>query len=199
MTDRLSHSQFERLAADILPALRGRLTRRFKDAYLADSVATDSLSAAWDKYQADPEYFTTNDLAGWMGRLASWRALDDLRRRNKTAALAEEHQGEDEEAAKAPDAPAVAPDTSALEWLQTLVYHAVQSLPVEDRFLLEGMSYESLTDQAMGVTLFGEADGTAQARGLRVFRRRQRALGRLRDRLLEWGFDEEAWRAGLAV
>ena len=196
MTDSLTTRQFERLATEALPAIRDHITRRYKDAFLADAVAADSLSAAWAHHLADPTFFDSTDPAVWMGRRANWRALDDLRRRNKTAALVEEHQGDGpEEPARAPDAPAVAPDGAALEALQAFVFDALRSLAAEDRFLLEGMSYDSLTDQALGLAIYGDSDGSPQARGLRVFRRRQKALGRLRDALLERGFDEKAWLA----
>jgi hypothetical protein len=43
------------------------------------------------------------------------------------------------------------------------------------------------------------SDGTVEARGLRVWRRRRQAEARLRDGLLERGLDPNGWGIGQAV
>jgi predicted RNA polymerase sigma factor len=200
-TSPLTRRQFERLAASAHLIIFHRLARRYRDAYLADSVTTDSLTAAWQKWSEDPGFFSNHNLTNWATQRATWRALDDLRRRSKSAALVEEHQGdESEEPAKAPDAPAIAPEQAAeREMRNQLVYATIQGMSAEDRFLLEGMLYDGLTDQAMGAMLFGEGSGTAAALGLRIFRRRQKAMARLRERLVRQGFDENDLLAAQAV
>lgn len=188
----LTRPQIESVISDALPEIQRRMESRLRDKFLADEMAADSVSAAWEQWLADPAYFHGRDLVGWATQRARWRAVDVLRRRSRFAPLADEQQGD--EANKAPDSPAIAqPDRTAREEMRRLVYEAILLLAPDERRLLEGMAYDNLTDQAMGTALYGAQDGTAQARGLRVFRRRQRALARLGQLLMERGFDAEAW------
>ena len=195
----LTDSQIEDALAAALPRVARAMEASLRDKSLADEMASDSVSAAWEQWRRNPAYFAGRDLVGWATQRARWRATDTLRRRLRSAPLAEEHSHEESDA-KAPEVPAASqPDRAAREELHRFVYETVQMLEPEDRQLLEGMAYDNLTDQAMGNALYGPQDATQQARGLRVFRRRQRALARLGQLLREHGFDAEAWAAGQAV
>ena len=193
----LSLEQIEAALETALPRIVRVMEARLRDKSLAEESATDSVSAAWEQWRHDPAYFACHDLVRWATQRADWRATDALRRRARSVRLAEEHPA-DEDGARTADAPALAqPDGSAREALQRLVYDSVRQLKPLERTVLEGMAYDNLTDQAMGTALYGEADGTAQARGLRVFRRRQRALIRLGQLLRARGI--ASWAEGLAV
>ena len=79
------------------------------------------------------------------------------------------------------------PADQARQGTQTLVWECLQRLDADDRDLLCASYYDDLSDQAIGATYY--ADGTDTARGLRVWRRRQKAQARLRDLLLEAGHE----------
>ena len=170
--DSSSWSEFERSLAAAYPVIYRRLAGRYRDPQLAEEVAWDSLTRAFEKLRDDPHYFDERNLTEWSSRLAAWRALDRLRERS--------HAGEPSE-----DRPAQVPDRPAA---QALVWECLGRLDADDRDLLCSSYYDGLSDQAIGAERY--ADGTDTARGLRVWRRRQKAQARLRDLLLEAGYED---------
>ena len=171
--------EFERALATAYPVICQRLTGRYHDPQLAEEVAWDSLTRAFEKVCEDPHYFDERNLTEWSSQLAGWRALDRLRRRSRTPSLVgdpfEEGHGVDR---------SVEPGR---EGTQELVWECLQRLDADDRDLLCASYYDDRSDQAIGAARY--ADGTDTARGLRVWRRRQKAQARLRDLLLETGYE----------
>jgi DNA-directed RNA polymerase specialized sigma24 family protein len=171
-SDGSSRPEFERALAAAYPVIYRRLAGRYRDPQLAEEVAWDSLTRAFEKLRDDPHYFDERDLTDWSSRLAAWRALDRLRERSRA--------GDPFEDGPAPEAGRQ--DTQALVW------DCLQRLDADDRDLLCASYYDGLSDQAIGAARY--ADGTDTARGLRVWRRRQKAQARLRDLLLEAGYED---------
>ena len=170
---------FERALATAYPVIFRRLAGRYRDPQLAEEVAWDSLTRAFEKLQADPTYFDERNLTEWSSQLAGWRALDRLRKRSRVPSLV----GDPFEDGHGVDRPVEEGRQDA----QTLVWECLQRLDVDDRDLLCASYYDGLSDQAIGATHY--AEGTDTARGLRVWRRRQKAQARLRDLLLEAGYE----------
>lgn len=179
---------FEKAIEAALPVLFQRLTRRYGDEQLAEEVSWDCLTQAYEVWRADPHYFANRDLTAWSSQRASWRALDQLRERGRFAPLAEEYLEEGENV----HAPLIDPrDDEAgrrLERDREVVFTSLRQLDEQDRDILEGYYYDDLTDQEIGAQLYGQ-DGSEQARGLRVWRRRQKAHARLETILVDNGID----------
>jgi DNA-directed RNA polymerase specialized sigma24 family protein len=192
----MSRSSFEQSLANSFPVVFRRLTTRFGDEQLAEEVSLDCLSQAFELWRLDPAYFATHDLTAWASRRATWRALDRLRERARHRPLPEERSDDDRAVA------AVLPLREAAAEQVTrdreLTWQALQKLAPEDRAVLVAWYYDQLSDQEIGAALYGAGNGTAQARGLRVWRRRQRARARLRDLVIAEGVDAADW-GGLAV
>lgn len=186
---------FEESLAATYPVLFNRLARRFGDEQLAEEVSQDCLSQAFEKWLAHPNYFATHDLTAWTSRRAAWRALDRLRERGRHRPLPEERPLDDEQERGLAAALAVPQSDEAERVMRDrhLTWEALQRLAPEDRDLLLAWFYDHRSDQEIGSDLFGEDDGTAQARGLRVWRRRQRAQARLKDLLIDVGIDPADW------
>lgn len=192
---KLSRSAFEQSLATSFPVVFRRVHTRFGDAQLAEEVSLDCLAQAFEQWRVDPGYFATRDLTAWASRRATWRALDRLRDRARHRPLPEER----EDGATLAYAPRhEAPSAEALRDRE-LTWAALGGLPAEDRDILIAWYYDQRSDQDIGEALYGAENGTAQARGLRVWRRRQRAQGRLRDALIARGIDPADWGCGLAV
>jgi len=169
--DGFSWPDFEHAIASAYPVIYRRLAGRYHDPQLAEEVAWDSLTRAFEKLCDDPHYFDERNLTEWSSQLAGWRALDRLRRRTRTPSLA----GAD------------CRIEPGQQDAQALVWECLQRLDADDRDLLYASYYDDLGDQAIGVARY--TDGTETARGLRVWRRRQKAQARLRDLLLEAGYE----------
>lgn len=195
----MSRPAFEQSLAATWPVVVHRVRARFGDAQLAEEVSLDCLSRAFELWRTDPGYFTARDLTAWATRRAAWRALDRLRDRGRHRPLPEERAEDGDEGAPLRWAPRVAarPDEAARDC--QLAWAALGRLPAEDREILLAWYYDQRSDQEIGAALYGAATGTAQARGLRVWRRRRRAQGRLREALLAEGVEPADWGGGLAV
>ena len=188
----MSRPELEKSLAQAYPVVFHRVSARFKDPQLAEEVSVDSLSKAFEKWQNDPGYFQTHDLTAWSSRLAAWRALDRLRERTRHRPLPEESLDRDEAAPCSAVTPRRenAPESRARDW--EITWDCIEQLEAEDRVIVSGYYYDGLTDQELGDALFGASSST-QANGLRVWRRRQRAHDRLRERLIEGGIDPAEW------
>jgi RNA polymerase sigma factor (sigma-70 family) len=186
-SERLTDRAFEKALEAALPVIFQRLARRYGDEQLAEEVSWDCLTQAYEVWRADPHYFANRDLTAWSSQRASWRALDKLRERARFAPLAEDHPDDGEPA----HAPLIDPrDDEAARRLQRdreVTFASLAQLPDQDREILEDYYYDGLTDQEIGAQLY--EDGSEQARGLRVWRRRQKAHARLETILVENGID----------
>jgi DNA-directed RNA polymerase specialized sigma24 family protein len=180
---------FAQALQEAFAVLRARLTRRYGDPQLAEEISWDCLTRAYEVWRDDPAFFAHRDLTSWTGQRATWRALDRLRERGRFAPLAEEHSGDASEGAAAPlaDPADAAAERRRLRDRQ-VTWRALQRLEAQDREILEGYYYDDLTDQQIGSRLYGD-EGSEQARGLRVWRRRRKAQERLRTLLEEGGID----------
>jgi RNA polymerase sigma factor (sigma-70 family) len=185
------HATREELDADLAaawPVVFNRLAARFRDPQLADEVSSDALARAWEKWAESPDYFTAHDLTTWSTRRGTWKALDQLRQRLRQRPLPDE-QGESETGRTA-GRPRWESASHERERTVELVWACLQRLPEPERSALVAHHYDGLTDQEVGSVLFGE-QGTPQARGLRVWRLRQRGYALLRDELVRAGAGEE--------
>lgn len=197
----MSRDQFEAEAEAARPVVVRRVKARFKDEQLADEVTQDCLTDAARRWEVFPTYFVARSLLAWVTQRAYWRAQDRLEGRGRLAPLADEHDGdESDDRVKTPEAYAVAtPINTDREQTWQQVHDALGELDDQDRTIIVLSYFDHLTDQAIGTRLYGADDGTPQARGLRVFRRRQKAQKLVGEILLARGFDLEAWLASLAV
>ncbi|MGL4549596.1 MAG: RNA polymerase sigma factor [Gemmataceae bacterium] len=192
----MTWEQIDREMRAARPLVIQRVRTRFGDPQLSEEVAHDCLIAAWMEWRADPCYFVTHSLLAWATQRAYWRALDRLADRARFAPLADEHAADGGDGVKTPEAYPVAREPDAeREQVWGMVHEAVAALPEADQDLVERYHWEGMTDKAIGDLLYGTSDGTAQARGLRVFRQRDRAHGRLRELLLGRGYDPETGQA----
>jgi DNA-directed RNA polymerase specialized sigma24 family protein len=182
----MSPEAFERAIHAALPVLYQRLFGRFRDPQLADEVSRDCLSQAFELWRNDPAYFLKHDLTAWGSVRANWRAIDRLRQRARNAPLPDESPYDERPVATA--CPRLDPhnDPHVLDRLAT--WEAINRLDELDRLVLIGHYYDGRSDQDLGAELFGE-EGTRTARGLRVWRIRQRAQARLRDLLQAVGVE----------
>jgi RNA polymerase sigma factor (sigma-70 family) len=178
---------FEQVLADAYPVVFHRLASRFRDEQLAEEVSSDSLARAWELHRDDPDYFRTHDLAAWATRRASWRAVDRLRDRTRRPSLPEEPL--DGQPAGFRTLRERDPERDADR--ETL-RDCLERLPDRDRALLLAHYWDGLTDQQLGAALYG-ATASPQALGLRVWRGRRQAEGRLRDLLVLAGLDPADW------
>jgi DNA-directed RNA polymerase specialized sigma24 family protein len=169
----VSPPDLERALAAAYPVIYRRLAGRYRDPQLAEEVAWDSLTRAFEKLRDDPHYFDERDLTEWSSRLAALRALDRLRDRSRSG----------EPLVDCPGGEPARHDDPALVW------ECLGRLDAADRDLLCSSYYDGLSDQAIGAERY--ADGTDTARGLRIWRRRQKAQARLRDLLLEAGYEPD--------
>jgi len=197
----MTRDQFESESEVARPIVVRRVRARFRDEQLADEVTQDCLADASRKWQMFPAYFLVRSLLAWVTQRAYWRAQDRLEERSRFAPLAEEHAGDEgDDRVKTPEAYAVAtPVNTEREQTWQQVHDALGQLDEQDRRIIELSYFDQMTDQAIGTRLYGEDDGTPQARGLRVFRRRQKAQKQVGEILLAHGFDLEAWLASLAL
>ena len=173
---------------DAFVTVSARLTRRFGDPQLAEEVSWDCLTQAYEVWRNDPLFFANRDLTSWTSQRANWRALDRLRERGRHAALAEEHPGESGEGVVALIDPTDAEAERRTIRDRHITWRSLQRLTDQDRQILESYYYDNRTDQEIGTDLFGD-QGSEQARGLRVWRRRRKAHERLKTLLLENGID----------
>lgn len=154
----------------------------YGDSQLADEVTGDALSRAWQQGQGRPGLFDSPaHLLNWTKQTARWEAVNQLRRRGRLRPLPEGDGADDNPARR----PLEAGGPGPREQERQLVWDSLQSLPPAERAILEGHYYEGNTDVELGTRLYGDR-GTAQARGLRVWRLRQRAEQHL-ARLLRRG------------
>jgi DNA-directed RNA polymerase specialized sigma24 family protein len=194
----MSQSALEQALSEAFPVLYHRLNSRYRDPQLAEEVSWDCLTQAFEQWREDPGYFTRHDLTAWSSRRANWRAVDRLRERGRHSPLPEEHpQEEDQYPAAFARATRTDPEEERIAADRVRAWEALQTLDERDRYLLTEHFYESTSDQVLGRELFGD-DASVQAVGLRVWRLRQKALGRLQEKLLEAGIDAEDW-GGQAV
>jgi RNA polymerase sigma factor (sigma-70 family) len=192
----MSREALTRAVEQAFPVIFQRLERRFRDPQLAEEVSRDCLSEAFERWQKDPAFFTHHDLTAWTSTRAGWRAIDRLRQRNRHATLPDEHPT-DENRPLATGLSRFDPDAEQRLEERRRTWEALQLLDELDRRVLIGHYYDGRSDQDLGTELFGES-GTLTARGLRVWRLRQKAQARLRDLLLAGGIDAEA-SSGQAV
>ncbi len=194
----MSQAALERALQEAYPVLFHRLNSRYHDPQLAEEVSWDCLTQAFELWQEDPGYFSHHDLTAWSSRRANWRAVDRLRERGRHAPLPEE-QGLDDDrpAVGLSEASREGPDAERIALDRARTWEALQGLDEQDRHLLAEHFYDGRSDQSLGAELFGDT-ASAQALGLRVWRLRQKALGRLEERLLDAGIDPEDW-GGQAV
>jgi DNA-directed RNA polymerase specialized sigma24 family protein len=171
------------------PVISQRLMTRYGDAQLAEEISWDCLTHAFETWNEDPSYFENRDLTAWTSQRATWRALDRLRERTRFLPLAEEHNGEHDESVAAVrfEAPDSFGERGRLRDRQ-ITWECLHQLDEEDRLILLGYYYDGLTDQEIGTALYGD-EGSEQARGLRVWRRRQKAHDKLRTLLVASGVD----------
>lgn len=181
---------FEEALEATFSMVRDRLTRRFGDEQLAEEVSWDCVTQAYEAWRGDPTFFAERDLRAWTSQRALWRALDRLRERGRFVPLSEEHSSGNEGEAGGPAQLSVTDEETMRQWERDrqLTWNSLQQLPSADRELLEQYYYEERTDQEIGAQLYGE-EGSEQARGLRVWRRRQKALTQLEKILIENGLD----------
>lgn len=178
---------FEEALLAALPVVFERLARRYGDEQLAEEVSWDCLTRAFEVWLDDPEYFTAHDLTRWTSNRANWRALDVLRKRSRHAPLGDA-RGEDADHIASLADPREGEAARRLESEREAVFAGVQRLEEQDRAIVEGYYYDGHTDQEIGGLLYGD-EGSEQARGLRVWRRRQKAQAQLRTILVEEGID----------
>jgi DNA-directed RNA polymerase specialized sigma24 family protein len=166
-----------------------RLRARYGDPQLAEEISWECLTHAFEVWREDPSYFDQRDLTAWTSQRATWRALDRLRERTRFLPLAEEHNGEADESATAArvEAKDEVGERGRLRDRQ-ITWECLNQLDEEDRLILLGYYYDGLTDQEIGTALYGN-EGSEQARGLRVWRRRQKAHNKLRTMLVANGID----------
>ena len=182
----MSPQAFERAIDEAFPVLYQRLNSRFHDPHLADEVSRDCLSQAFELWRDDPAYFLSHDLTAWTSVRANWRAIDRLRARSRHAPLPDENPYDDRPVATA--APRLDRHNDPAAEDRELTWEAINRLNDLDRRVLIGHYYDGRSDQDLGTELFGK-EGTVTARGLRVWRIRQRAQARLRDLLVAVGFE----------
>lgn len=186
MSDRaMSREAFQSALAAAQSVLFQRLHSRYRDPQLAEEVSADCLSQAYELWHRDPAYFLEHDLTAWGSVRANWRAIDRLRARSRHAPLPDENPPDDRPLATASRTldPHDDPDVLA----RLAAWEAIARLDELDRRVLIGHYYDGRSDQDIGTELFGHV-GTVTARGLRVWRIRQRAQARLRDLLAADGF-----------
>lgn len=179
---------FERSLQEAFVVLRARLTRRYHDPQLAEEVSWDCLTQAYEVWRRDPSFFANRDLTAWTGQRATWRALDRLRERGRFAPLAEDQNAKPGDNIAVLIDPTEAEDERRLARDRQTTWRSLQQMDDQDRAILEGYYYDEQTDQQIGSRLYGD-EGSEQARGLRVWRRRRKAQERLRTLLEENGID----------
>lgn len=178
---------------DARPVIVRRVKLRYGDEELGDSLAQTCLIAAWEQWREDPAYFLDHDLAGWATCRAYWRAKDHLNDRARFAPLADEHAADDGDGrVKTPEAYAIAtePDVERHQVWEA-VHECLARLPDDQRAVVERHFFDGMTDQEQSDLLFGDDGRSRQARGLSVFRMRHAVLRRMRDLLLERGYDPQ--------
>lgn len=155
----------------IRPRITERLTRRFSDAQLAEECTWEALVKAFETQQSNPDTFYAEgaSLEGWVYRRASWRIVDELRYRERFQSI--EGLKEDDWLQTTADTV----DTSTEDTLRD----CMAALGEQERSILASYHFDGMTDQEIGTALYGE-EGTAQNRGLKVWRMRQRVYGRMR-------------------
>jgi DNA-directed RNA polymerase specialized sigma24 family protein len=178
---------FEEEIQAALPVVYQRLTRRYGDEQLAEEVSWDCLTQAYEVWRSDPGYFANRDLTRWTSNRANWRALDVLRQRARLTPLAED-RAEDGETARPLADPRDDEDARRLARDREAVFASIRQLDEQDGLIVESYYYDGLTDQEIGARLYG-GEGTDQARGLRVWRRRRKARAQLQTLLIENGID----------
>jgi len=200
MSDATPRMTLEQLISELeaaRPLVIRRVTSRYRDEELGDSVAQQCLIDAWSRWKRDPDYFVTHSLLAWATQRAYWRVRDHLYERARFAPLAEEHAADEGDArVKTPESYVVARELDVeREQAWALVHECLAELPEADQELIDQHYFEGLTDKAIGDLLFGEDDGTPLARGLRVFRRRDRVQERIRELVLARGYDPATGQA----
>ncbi|NBO93110.1 MAG: sigma-70 family RNA polymerase sigma factor [Planctomycetia bacterium] len=178
------------------PIVRRRVWGRYRDNQLSDEVTHDCLTDAWNRWQIEPTYFVTHNLLAWTTQRAYWRVRDRLNDRARFAPLAEEHPEDPAYAVKTHEAHAKAAEPEVeRHQVWALVHEAVTTLSEDDREIIDQHHFGQMTDKAIGDQIYGVADSSRAARGLRVFRRRTRIEERLRECLLERGYDPQTGQA----
>jgi DNA-directed RNA polymerase specialized sigma24 family protein len=189
--EELSPRPFEESLKSTFVLVSQRLTRRYGDPQLAEEVTWDCLTRAFEVWMEDPHYFEEHDLTAWISQRATWRALDRLRERSKFAPLVEEHASGEEDG-ESPHAPLIdLADEEAVQGRERdrqITWESLQQLDENDRRILEGYYYDHRTDQELGAQLYDD-ECSDQARGLRIWRRRQKAHALLERLLVENGID----------
>jgi len=171
------------------PIIQQRLLRHFGDPQLAEELSWDSMTKAYQILKEQPDYFVGRNLVNWGTRDATWRALDELRYRNRFVCFASED--EEENYTGGVPHPAVDDTAQVAEQLQQLVWDSLQQLPKEEhRHVLESYYFDDLTDCEIGAELYGDAI-SPQAGGLRAYRCRQKAQVELGKVLRQNGYDPE--------
>jgi DNA-directed RNA polymerase specialized sigma24 family protein len=169
-----------------LPQVEQYLARRFGDAQLAAECAGEAVSRLWQAWHADPGAFASEaHMLNWCKRAARFQAIDRLRWRNRHLSLSVGGEG----GAPNGEGPALRPlyaQDADRGQERAGVWACLQTMPRADRDLLTGHFYDGVTDVEAGRRLFGRR-GSAQARGLRAWRRRRAAQEELGRRLVEAG------------
>jgi DNA-directed RNA polymerase specialized sigma24 family protein len=188
----MSRAAFEQAIGPACQAAIERVVYEFGDEELAEEVSQGVMVKAFEVWMEDPRYFVEHDLARWSSQRAVWRALDQLRRRGRHQPLPEERRGDDRPVS-VPGMPMHDPVLAGeREHRRQLTWDLIQTLPEEQRRIIEGAYYDGRTDQELGNELFGPSD-SPQANGLKVWRRRHGAHALLRERFLAAGIDRADW------
>lgn len=188
----LTSTEFEAALRRAYPVIFQRLASRYLDQQLAEEVAWDSLTRAFEVWRDNPHYFDDRNLTEWSSQLAGWRALDQLRKRNRHVSLLGDPFEEDQTHPRVGRYQVYLSrqeQAERREQLRQLVWESLQLLDAAERDLLCASYYDNQSDQEIGARLYDE--GTATARGLRVWRRRQKAQAHLRQRLRDAGYEPE--------
>jgi len=138
---------------------------------LAEEVVQEAFLSVWQ--HAGDYHKERGSLRGWLFATVHNRAVDCVRREQ-----AIRRRTQDEEALRIPEAEDIADavaDTAELRQHQRLVRQALDSLPVEQRNVLEQMYFEGRTQAAISQET-GLPLGTVKSRTLLAMRRLRREL-----------------------
>lgn len=200
MNDDAAFDLFLAALTPALPAIEQDLARRYQDAQLAEEAVNGCLTHLYLEWRQGGASLPQVGQQTWFRNRVQWRLLDELRRRNRHRPLTEEFGEDDEDLGYVVAVDEAARHEQAVT--RQLVWESLQRLSDEDRLILESHFYDDRTDQETGTLLYGE-EGTREARGLRVWRRRKRrsTYAPLADFLVEHGVgaDENTPVAAQAV
>jgi RNA polymerase sigma factor (sigma-70 family) len=160
-----------------------KLVRRWHDEELCEETAWECVLAAYDCLQRDERFFVSRNVEKWIYRRASWRLVDHLRRRGRSSSLALAGKSEGYYTVDLPE-------TDEPTQRRGATIECLELLDPQERLILERHYFKGETDQEIGDHIYGE-EGTVAARGLRVWRRRQKAHEKLKELLQTHGIADK--------